>query len=133
MAKLGAGSLAQLATVHPDLQRVVRRVVARLPAHLDLKVIQGWRSSKEQAAAYASGASEKKPGASKHELSPSRAIDMALYPVRWKDEIMFGYLAGIVALCAAEEGVKVRWGGDWDTDGDTLEHALRDLDHWELV
>ena len=133
MAKLGAGSLAQLATCHPDLQRLVKEVVRRLPAHLDLKVIQGWRSSKEQAAAYASGASEKPPGTSKHELSPARAVDMALYPVRWKDEIMFGYLAGIVALVAAELGIAIRWGGDWDTDGDTLEHTFRDLDHWELA
>ena len=133
MAKLGAGSLAQLATCHPGLQRVVRRVVARLPAHLDLKVIQGWRSSAEQAAAYASGKSDKKPGESKHERQPSRAVDMALYPVDFKDDAMFGYLAGVVALCAADEGVAIRWGGDWDTDGSTRDHTLRDLDHWELV
>ncbi len=133
MARLGAGSLAQLATCHPDLQRLVREVVRRLPAHLDLKVIQGWRSSKEQEAAYASGKSDKKPGESKHERQPSRAVDMALFPVVWKDEVMFGYLAGIVALIAAELGIGVRWGGDWDTDGSTLDHTLRDLDHWELL
>lgn len=58
---------------------------------------------------------------------------MALFPVRWKDEVAFGYLAGIVAVVAADLGIKIRWGGDWDGDGDTLEHALRDLDHWELA
>lgn len=119
--------------LHPDLQRVVDEVIRILPSHLDLKLLTGWRSSAEQAAAYASGKSDKAPGLSKHNLTPARAVDMCLYPIRWKDEVMFGYLAGVVAIAAQNVGVSIRWGGDWDTDGDTLDHTLRDLDHWELA
>lgn len=135
MAKLGAGSLAQLGTCDPELQRLVKEVVRRLPAPLDLKVICGWRSMADQAAAYATGKSQKKPGESLHNVMNSRAVDMALYPVKWPDEAAFGFLAGFVAAVAATmtPPVRVRWGGDWDSDGDTLEHRFRDLDHWELM
>jgi len=133
VAKLGAGSLAQLATCHPDLQRLVKDVCRRLPAPLDLKVIQGWRNAAEQEAAYRTGKSDKKPGESKHNVSPSRAVDMALYPVNWPDEVMFGFLAGFVRCVALDLGISIRWGGDWDGDGNSLEHKLRDLDHWELA
>lgn len=133
MAKLGAGSLAIRGELHPDLQRVVDEVLRILPAPLDLKLLCGWRSSAEQAAAYRTGKSQKKPGTSKHELTPARAVDAALFPVHFADEVMFGYLAGVFAIASANVGVKTRWGGDWDGDGSTLDHTLRDLDHWELV
>lgn len=133
MVKLGALSLSVRAELHPDLQRVVDEVLRILPPPLDIKLICGWRSSAEQAAAYASGKSQKKPGTSLHEKTPARAVDAALYPVRFKDGVMFGYLAGVFAIASQNVGVKTRWGGDWDSDGDTLEHTLRDLDHWELV
>jgi peptidoglycan L-alanyl-D-glutamate endopeptidase CwlK len=135
VAKLGAGSLAIRGELHPDLQRVVDETVRLLSAAgtLDLKLLVGWRSAAEQEAAFKAGKSQKKPGTSKHNSMPARAVDMALYPVVWKDEVMFGYLAGIVAVASANVGVKTRWGGDWDSDGNTLEHTLRDLDHWELI
>jgi peptidoglycan LD-endopeptidase CwlK len=134
MAKLGAASQAVYDTLDPRLQVLVDRILVRLSQlGLDLKLVQGHRSSADQLIAYQTGHSEKKPGTSKHERTPSLAVDMALYPVHWPDEAAFGFLAGMVAIEALDQGIKVRWGGDWDGDGDTLEHSLRDLDHWELV
>lgn len=134
MAKLGAGSLAVRAELDPELQKVVDEVVRLLTLlGLDLKLLDGWRSDKEQAAVYATGKSAKKPGMSKHNIWPARAVDAALYPVNFPDEVMFGFLAGVFAIASVNVGVKTRWGGDWNGDGNTLDHTLRDLDHWELA
>jgi peptidoglycan LD-endopeptidase CwlK len=134
MAKLGAGSLAVRAELHPKWQRVIDRLVELLTkdGRYDVKLLDGWRSHAEQLAAYKSGKSQKKPGTSLHETWPSRAVDMTLYPVRWKDEIGFGVLAGFAFAAAALEGVRIRWGGDWDQDGDTTDETFRDLNHFEL-
>lgn len=133
MAKLGKDSLAVYATLAPGLRTIVDDLLPVLTAlGLDLKLIQGHRTHEQQAALPAT-VTQVKPGHSKHEAWPSLAVDMAIYPVRWKDEVMFGVLNGLVQSIAVRRGVKVRWGGDWDGDGDTLEHTLRDLDHWELV
>lgn len=134
MAKLGKSSLAVRSELDPRLVLVVDEVVRLLTlVGLDLTLLDGWRSKSEQLAAYGSGKSQKKPGTSKHEETPARAVDAAIYPLKWKDEVMFGYLAGVFAIASANVAVRTRWGGDWDGDGDTLEHTLRDLDHWELV
>ncbi len=28
--------------------------------------------------------------------------------------------------------IEIRWGGDWDRDGDTTDQTFNDLVHWEL-
>jgi peptidoglycan L-alanyl-D-glutamate endopeptidase CwlK len=33
---------------------------------------------------------------------------------------------------AAELGVSLRWGGDWDGDGSRRDHSFIDLPHFEL-
>jgi peptidoglycan L-alanyl-D-glutamate endopeptidase CwlK len=135
MAKLGAGSLAVRAELDPALQRVFDRVVALLTidGRYDIKLLDGWRSHNEQLAAYKSGKSQKKPGTSKHESWPARAVDAALYPVDFGDELGFAVLAGFVFAAAALEGVKIRWGGDWNQNGETDDEGFPDLNHFELA
>lgn len=134
MAKLGAGSLAVRAELHPDLQRLIDEVVRRLPKPYDLKLICGWRSDAEQAAEYRTGKSQKKPGESKHNgPMPVRAVDMALYPIEWADNVAFGWLAGFVACVAADMSIGIRWGGDFNQNGSTMDDGFHDYDHWELL
>lgn len=45
----------------------------------------------------------------------------------------FSRLAGAIEACAAQRGYKVRWGGDWDGDGNLLDQNFHDLPHFELV
>jgi peptidoglycan LD-endopeptidase CwlK len=30
-------------------------------------------------------------------------------------------------------GIEIRWGGDWDGDGDLSDHKFNDLPHFELI
>ena len=43
-------------------------------------------------------------------------------------------LAGFILCIAAQKGIKLRWGGDWDNDFDTRDEGrFRDLPHFELL
>jgi hypothetical protein len=64
---------------------------------------------------------------------PSRAVDVAPYPIDWNDFKRFYHFAGIVRAVAHQRGVKIRWGGDWDSDFDFKDERFLDLPHFELV
>ena len=133
MAKLGKTSEWKLMGCHPDLQRLVREVYARLPYPYDLAVTDGHRGEKAQNAAYAAGYSSKQWPDSKHNELPSRAVDLAAYPIDYNDVKRQAFLAGFVKAVAVDLGIQIRWGGDWDSDSLTTDQKLQDLPHFELV
>ena len=45
----------------------------------------------------------------------------------------YNRLAGIMLSCAKHLGLELRWGGDWDSDSNTLDQDFIDLPHFELV
>jgi peptidoglycan L-alanyl-D-glutamate endopeptidase CwlK len=134
MPQFGPRSLERLNTCHPDLQRVMRAAIASGP---DFSIICGHRGKAEQDEACAKGLSKTPFPTSKHNAVPSLAVDIAPYPIDWKDEARFVALARHVLAVAAELGVKLRWGGDWDGDGMTrsegdTDERFVDLPHFEL-
>jgi hypothetical protein len=44
-----------------------------------------------------------------------------------------GYIAGRIIAIGLEEGIVIRWGGDWDRDGSVLDQKFDDLFHFEIV
>ena len=128
--RFGHASEKQLQTCHPDLQRLFRRVVE----FWDCTVIEGKRSEAQQRLNVASGAS--KTMASKHVYpldGPSLAVDVAPYPIKWKDYNRFYAFSGFVIGTAREMGITLRWGGDWDSDRVLDDQIFNDLPHFELV
>jgi peptidoglycan LD-endopeptidase CwlK len=82
-AKLGKVSLERLATCHPDLIRYVMAFERCSPR--DFTVLCGHRGEAEQRAAYRANPPTSKldwPN-SKHNQTPSLAVDLAPYPVDW--------------------------------------------------
>ena len=131
-AKLGATSINKLSTCHKDLIKLVRLVETRTP--FDFTVLEGHRSIERQKELFDQGKS-KIDGVSrlgKHNYSPSQAIDLAPYPIDWEDSKRFMVLGGVVLSCAKELGLTVRWGADWDMDGDYNDHRFVDMPHFEL-
>ena len=135
MASFGKLSRRRLKTCHPDIQRVFKRVVK----DHDCTVICGSRGQKAQDQAYALGNSKLQWPHSKHNAIPpklSTAIDAVPYvPGKgaiW-DRTSCAYFAGKVMEVAKKEGVKLRWGGDWDGDNDLNDQNFKDLAHFELV
>lgn len=130
MPSFGERSLRNLSQVHPDLVRLCEAVIEIT----DFAVICGHRGEAEQNALYGATPQRSKvrwPD-SKHNSLPSRAIDVAPYPIDWSDREAFARLAGIFIGVAHGLGIDLRWGGDWDRDGQTDDEEFSDLPHIEL-
>lgn len=129
MPSFGEASATRLATCHPDLQSVCDRVIELY----DFTVLEGERSNERQDELFRQGKSHVQAGGSKHNSSPSRAVDIAPYPIDWDDTGRFYLLAGMMFQAAHELGIKLRWGGDWDGDWSHDDQSFFDLPHFELL
>lgn len=122
-----------LAACHDDLDKVLREAIKVY----DFSVIEGPRDKEQQTRYYNEGLSKVQFPRSKHNRVPSEAIHIAPYPIsfsnRRKNLARFYFLAGVVKTIACQNGIKVRWGGDWDGDGDFEDQSFDDLMHFELI
>lgn len=128
MYKFTDSSKERLEQCHPDL---VRLFLCVLSVH-DCTVVEGHRGQLRQDELYRTGFSKVRFPLSKHNLNPSRAIDVAPCPIDWADHKRFYYFAGIVKGVSEMLGIKIRWGGDWDGDNDLNDQSFMDLAHFEL-
>ena len=124
MPHFGKRSKERLKGVDIKLQHILRRLVKIM----DVTIIEGLRSQERQNELVAKGASKTKY--SKH--IQGKAVDVAPYPIDWKDRDRFHYMGGMVRGIGQPRGVNIRWGGDWDSDGETKDNAFDDLVHIEL-
>lgn len=141
MIKFSARSLGNLEGVHPKLVRVVKRAAEMAEAAEDFMVIEGVRTLARQKELYAQGRT--KPGTKvtwtltsnhfKQRDGYGHAVDMVPYPVDWNNTARFNRLAELMFEAAEKEGVKIRWGADWDQDGKPRERGETDSPHFELA
>lgn len=134
MPNFGLISTARLNTCDHRLQHVLREVVI----HRDCIILCGNRGEEEQNRAFREGNSTKQWPDSKHNKLPSEAVDVAPYwplspHVHWNDVEHFYWFAGYVVRVADEMGIRLRWGGDWDSDGDFHDQRFMDLVHFEVL
>jgi len=129
MAKFSELSQSRLATCDERLQRIFREVIK----HYDCTVLCGHRDEHSQMEAYRSGHSKLRFPQSKHNSFPSRAVDVSPTPIDWKDTIRFYHFAGFVMATSIQLGIKLRHGGDWDSDFNFSEEKFKDIVHFELV
>ncbi|EYC51456.1 hypothetical protein AZ34_10470 [Hylemonella gracilis str. Niagara R] len=135
----GEASARKLATCDERLQRVARRALAY--GVMDFAITEGLRTLEKQQEEYRAGRSQIDgiKTLSKHQRLPSEAIDVLPHPAVvngvnvWNDQQRFAVLAGLMMAAAADEGVTLRWGGDWDGDGNNADSTLHDMPHFELV
>ena len=128
MAHFGTRSNAHLNTVDPRLQSICDEVIQ----YYDFTVICGHRDEAAQTEAHATGASKKQWPHSNHNALPSKALDVAPWPIDWQDARAFSFLAGLLSAAAERAGFSLRWGSDWDGDGGTREHSFQDTGHLEI-
>ena len=129
MPKFGSRSLVALATVEPRLVEVLDEVIK----HFDFSVLEGHRGEVQQNAAFDSGHSKLRWPDGCHNSIPSRAVDLAPFPIDWKDIQAFIYLAGFVVGIGASMGVEIRSGADWDGDRQMDDERWRDFGHLEII
>ncbi len=119
----------RLVTCQPALIRLMAEVVKEY----DISIVCGHRNAKDQNTAYEAGNSQVKWPDSQHNDYPSNAVDIIPYPSGWDSIKQFYFMAGYVSATANRLGIKIRWGGDWDSDGDLDDNKFMDLAHFELV
>jgi len=128
MPVFGERSRARLLTCDPRIERVLNRAIL----HFDFTVLEGHRGEEAQNEAHATGRSTKKWPDSRHNRSPSIAVDIAPWPIDWDDRERFTFLAGLIIGIARELDVPLFWGGDWDGDTEVADNGFDDMPHFEL-
>lgn len=130
----GERSKGNLANVHPLLVKVMTRALEL--SKRDFTVICGHRDKAGQEAAQRAGTTKVAFPNSAHNQLPSCAVDVIPYPfTNWEDpEMLKGWkaIADAVFVAAKEYGVLVRWGGDFNRDGDKTKKDAWDKPHFEL-
>lgn len=127
--KFSAKSIENLCTCHHDLIRVMIAVAD----HYDITILEGHRSNERQEMLFRQGTTKLRAGESKHNKTPSLAVDVAPYPLDWNDRERWLLFCGFVKGIAAGMGVCIRSGADWDGDGYTNDQRFHDMPHFELV
>ena len=137
MYKFSKRSRDNLSTASTNLQKLFNEVIKEV----DCTVICGHRSPEEQFELFKKGRENKnfkwvvvdkskvvtnidgRAKKSNHNYLPSRAVDVVPYPLDWNDISAFKKLGEVVKRKAKELGIKISWGGDWQT--------LKDYPHYE--
>ena len=134
MPNFSQASLDKLNTCHPDLVRLFSKAIESF----DFTVLVGFRNKEEQDAAVAAKKSKDVWPKSKHNTSPSIAIDVVPYPINFDNKNRIRFFAGFIMGLARSMGIPLRWGGSWfqeiwATDFNDEKENLDDMDHFELV
>ena len=124
MPHFGKRSKQRLKGVDTKLVNVLNELVKIM----DVTIIEGLRSQERQDELVAKGASKTKY--SKH--IQGKAVDLAPYPIDWEDRERFHYMGGMVRGIGQQLNVNIRWGGDWDSDGEIKDNSFDDLVHVEI-
>ncbi len=100
----------------------------------DVSLIKGHRTEAEQNALYPAFTKVKWPN-SKHNSYPSMAVDLQPFPLPQDEQELreqLTYIAGRIVEWGKHVGIDIRWGGDWDQDGDVTDNGFDDLYHFEV-
>ena len=124
MFRFGKKSKERLKGVDARLVSVLNELIKIM----DVTIIEGVRSSERQEELLKQGLSKVKY--SKH--MEGKAVDLAPYPIDWDDLERYYYMGGMIRGIGKELGINVRWGGDWDSDGNIRDQSFNDLVHVEI-
>lgn len=134
----GKNSHERLETVDPRLQLVFRTALAL--GLIDISIIQGVRPQEEQNRLYNERRSRVQWPDGKHNIKEpeekAKAIDAGPYI---KGRVSYNhkhccFLAGVILGIGRSQGIKIRWGGNWDQDGEPItDQDFQDLVHYEIV
>lgn len=121
MAKYSKKSIERIEECDEKLQLIAYELIHRM----DVMVLCGHRNKADQNKAFDTGKSRLRWPNGKHNSFPSKAIDIAPYPIDWNNLGRFKVMCNHVEQIAKELGIKVRMGRDFK--------SLVDWPHVELV
>jgi len=130
----GSASHNRLITCSPAVQKVMQMAAE----YLNISILCGHRDKAEQEEAVKKGFSQVHFPNSDHNRFPSDAVDAGIFRpdianVDYNDRPAFGFLAGVLHVCAEQQGCVAVWGHDWDHDFNFNEHEFKDLPHFLIL
>ena len=81
MPRYSKKSKERLASCDKRLQRVFKEVIK----YVDCSILEGYRNKERQNKLYDEGRTKVKYPNGRHNISPSKAVDVTPYPVDWED------------------------------------------------
>ena len=141
-------SCAILEELRDDLRTVIE--AARKVCVVEFQLVQGIRTIEQQRKLFKEGKSRINPDGltpvqlvtqAKHvvnALQPkSRAVDIIIKvkgkPGHTYDRLHLCFVAGVIKSEGIRRGIPIRWGGNWDRDGEIItDQTFQDLVHFEL-
>ena len=132
--KLGKRSLQALSTGCDELYTVAHAAIEL--GLIDFTVLECHREEERQNTLFDEGKSKVRFPNGKHNKLPSDAADIAPYvngKISW-DYRHCIFLSGVLVTVAAKMGINLRWGGNWDMDGEPMtDQGFQDLVHYEVI
>jgi peptidoglycan L-alanyl-D-glutamate endopeptidase CwlK len=141
-------SCGVLNELRQDLRTVIEGAAKVCP--VEFQLVDGARTIDEQRKLFAAGKSKINPDSldpkdlaeqAKHvvnKIEPkSRAVDIVLR-VPGKSALAYdrshlAFVAGVIVSEGARRNVAIRWGGNWDRDGEVItDQTFQDLVHFEV-
>jgi len=122
MPKFSNRSKERLATAEQPLQDLFNKVIQ----YVDCTILEGHRGADRQNQLYQEGKTKVRFPNSKHNSTPSRAVDVVPYPIDWGDIERFNCFANFVKGVAVGMDIKIKWGGDFKGFYDAPHYQLED-------
>ncbi|WP_168335261.1 MULTISPECIES: M15 family metallopeptidase [Rhizobium] len=127
MPSFGSASLAALSKCHPKLKIIALAAIKEI----DFRILDATRGRDAQERAFATGKSKARFGQSAHNYVPAIAFDLFPAPYDWNNRQSFISLSKVILRIGKENGIPLRWGGDWNGDGNLSDGW--DMPHYELT
>ena len=134
MPYFSKSSKNKLETCDPELQTLFNYVIK----YFDCTIVCGIRGREEQEHAFQNGFSTVQYPNSKHNSSPSEAVDVVPYPIEWENidrmRYFIGFVKGVARMLydygAMEK--EITTGIDWDNDTILKDQRLKDCPHFQI-
>ena len=133
--KLSERSLFRMTNVNQNLVNVILFAIRRTPIDFGIAWMGGMRTPEEQNKLFKDGYSQCDgyEKLSKHQTGDAIDLNVFVNGKYVNNNEMMCIVAGVMFSCASELDIKIRWGLDWDSDGDIRDTGFRDIYHFELI
>ena len=133
--KLSERSLQRASGVNPKLINLILLAIRRTPIDFGVAFMGGMRTPEEQNQLFKDGYSQCDgyEKISKHQSGEAIDLNVFVGSKVIENKEMLCVVAGVMFACADELNIKIRWGLDWNSNGDIRDNKFNDQYHFELL
>lgn len=132
---LSERSLTRAKDVNPKLINLILLAIRRTPVDFGVAYQGGKRTPEEQNQLFKEGYSkcDGYEKLSKHQSGDAIDLNVFVGSKVVDNKEMLCVIAGVMFACADELNLKIRWGLDWNQNGDIRDNTFNDVYHFEII